>query len=349
MTTRQLGHTDLRVSAIGLGTAQFTGKGWISALIPTLPQHQVDDIVKSAVSGGITWFDSSEMYGGGTSERALAAGLRAAGVSPGEITVATKWKPLARTAKSIESTIGDRLDALQPYPIDLHQIHLNRGSFSSVRAQMRAMARLVQAGKIRAVGVSNFTTRQMAEAHDELAELGIPLASNEVKINLLDRRVENNGMVDTAKRLGVTLLAYSAQQQGILTGKFHADRNLAQSVHPLRRKLMGLTPESLDQSQPLIDVMSEIAGSHQATVGQVALAWLMNHYGGIVIPIAGASKPHHAEEAARALSVQLSTDEVQQLANVSGGVILRARTGVDGDGGRAPRRRNSHAPRNFRQ
>jgi aryl-alcohol dehydrogenase-like predicted oxidoreductase len=326
MTTRQIGRTDLRVSAIGLGTAQFTGKGWISALIPTLPQHQVDDIVKSALSGGITWFDSSEMYGGGTSERALAAGLRAAGVSPGEVTVATKWKPLARTAKSIESTIGDRLDALQPYPVDLHQIHLNRGSFSSVRAQMRAMARLVQAGKIRAVGVSNFTARQMADAHDELAKYGIPLACNEVKINLLDRRVEDNGMLRAAQRLGVTLLAYSAQQQGILTGKFHADRNLAQSVHPLRRKLMGLTPESLDRSQPLIDVMREIAGSHQSTVGQIALAWLMNHYGDTVIPIAGASKPHHAEEAAGALTLHLPADEVEQLAKVSSRVVHPART-----------------------
>jgi len=326
MTTRQIGRTDLRVSAIGLGTAQFAGKGWISALIPTLPQHQVDDIVKSALSGGITWFDSSEMYGGGTSERALAAGLRAAGVSPGEVTVATKWKPLARTSKSIESTIGDRLDALRPYPVDLHQIHLNRGSFSSVRAQMRAMARLVQAGSIRAVGVSNFTTRQMADAHDELAKFGIPLASNEVKINLLDRRVEDNGMLDAAQRLGVTLLAYSAQQQGILTGKFHADRDLAQGVHPVRRKLIGLTPDRLDRSQPLIDVMREIAEGHRATVGQIALAWLTHHYGDTVVPIAGASKPNHAEEAAGALSLHLSTDEVRQLAKVSSRVIHSAHT-----------------------
>ncbi|OBA76283.1 hypothetical protein A5641_22285 [Mycobacterium sp. 1554424.7] len=326
MTTRQIDRTDLRVSAIGLGTAQFSGKGWISTLIPMLPQHQVDNIVKSALSGGMTWFDSSEMYGGGTSERALAAGLRAAGVSPGYVTVATKWKPLARTAKSIESNIGDRLDALQPYPVDLHQIHLNRGSFSSVRAQMRAMARLVQAGTIRAVGVSNFTTRQMADAHDELAKFGIPLASNEIKINLLDRRVEDNGMLDAAKRLGVTLLEYSAQQQGILTGKFHADRSLAQSVHPVRRRLMRLTPENLDRSQPLIYVMREIAGGHQSTVGQIALAWLMNYYGDTVIPIAGASKPHHAKEAAGALSVHLSADEVQQLAKVSSRVIQPART-----------------------
>jgi aryl-alcohol dehydrogenase-like predicted oxidoreductase len=317
MTTRQLGRSDIYISPIGLGTAQFAGKGWISALTPTIPQEHVDTIVKAALDGGITWFDTSEMYGGGTSERALAGGLTHAGLKPGDVTVATKWLPLGRTARSIERTIGKRLDALEPFPIDLHQIHLNRGGFSSVRAQMRVMARLVQAGKIRAVGVSNFTTRQMEIAHDELAKFGIPLASNEVQVNLLHRKIETNGMLEAARRLGVSLLAYSAQRQGILTGKYHADRSLIQGVHPLRRKVMGLTPEALDRQAPLIDAMRDIAAEYQATVGQVALAWLIGYYGETVIPIAGASKPHHAEEAAGALKVQLSADELERLSDLS--------------------------------
>ena len=317
MTTRQLGRTDIYISPIGLGTAQFAGKSWISALSPPIPQEHVATIVKTALDGGITWFDTSEMYGGGTSERALAAGLTQAGIKPGDVTVATKWMPLGRTARNIERTIGERLDALEPFPIDLHQVHLNRASFSTVRAQMRAMARLVQAGEIRAVGVSNFTTRQMKIAHDELAKFGIPLASNEVQINLLHRKIETNGMLEAAQRLGVTLLAYSSQRQGILTGKYHADRSLIQGVHPLRRRVMGLTPEELDRSQPLIDAMHDVADEHRATVGQVALAWLIGYYGDTVIPIAGASKPRHAEEAAGALKVHLSADELGRLAGLS--------------------------------
>lgn len=321
MNIQRLGRTDIHVSPIGLGTAQFAGKGWISALTPTIPQEDVSEIVKTALDGGITWFDTSEMYGGGTSERALAGGLTHAGVKPGEVTVATKWLPVGRTASSIEGTIGKRLDALDPFPIDLHQIHLNRGSFSSVRAQMRAMARLVESGKIRAVGVSNFTTRQMEAAHDELAKHGIPLASNEVQINLLHRKIETDGMLDAARRLGVSLLAYSSQRQGILTGKYHADRSLVRGVHPLRRKVMGLTSEGLDRSQPLIDAMSEIATGHQATVGQVALAWLTGYYDGTVIPIAGASKPHHAADSAGALEVHLTDDETHHLATISDRLI----------------------------
>lgn len=323
MISQKLGRTDVHVSPIGLGTAQFAGKGWITALTPTVPQDQVDTIVETALSGGITWFDTSELYGGGTSERGLAAGLTHAGVLPGDVTVATKWLPVARTARNIERTIGQRLDALDPFPIDLHQIHLNRGSFSSVRAQMRAMARLVQAGKIRAVGVSNFSTRQMEAAHDELAKFGIPLASNEVQINLLHRKIEGDGMLDSARRLGVSLLAYSAQRQGILTGKYHADRSLVQSVHPVRRRVMGLNSDGLDRSQPLIDAMSEIAAGHGATIGQIALAWLVGFYDGIVVPIAGASKPSHAEEAAGALKVHLSADETRHLADISEQVSQR--------------------------
>jgi aryl-alcohol dehydrogenase-like predicted oxidoreductase len=96
-----------------------------------------------------------------------------------------------------------------------------------------------------------------------------------------------------------------------------ADRSLIQSVHPLRRKVMGLTHEGLDRSAPLIDAMRDIAAEHQATVGQVALAWLIGYYDNTVIPIAGASKPHHAEEAAGALKVQLSARELQRLADLS--------------------------------
>ncbi|MBI3225450.1 MAG: aldo/keto reductase [Mycolicibacterium cosmeticum] len=317
MTAVQLGTTDLHLSPIGLGTAQFAGKSWISAMTPPIPLQHVAEVVKTALDGGITWFDSSEMYGGGNAERALARALIEAGVTPGDVVVATKWMPIGRTAASIERTIGERIQALDPFPIDLHQVHLNRGSLSSVRAQMRAMARLVQAGKIRAVGVSNFTTAQMQTAHDELARHGIPLASNEIQVNMLRRDIETNGMLVAAELLGISLLAYSAQAQGILTGKYHADRSLIANVHPVRRRIMGLNEKGLDRTKPLIDAMTDIATDHQATVGQIALAWLVDYYRGTVIPIAGASKAHHARDSAGALQVHLSDEETRHLDELS--------------------------------
>src|SRR5262249_19882208 len=152
-------------------------------------------IIAAALDGGITLFDTAEMYGAGHSERRLAGALTHAGIKPGDVAVATKWPPLARRAKSIEHTIGDRLSALDPFPIDLHQIHFGYGGLSSLRAQIQTMARLVEEGKVRSVGVSNFSAKQMEIAHTTLAERGIPLASNQVQINLLRRNIEKNGVL----------------------------------------------------------------------------------------------------------------------------------------------------------
>ena len=120
------------------------------------------------------------------------------------------------------ATIGTRIECLAPYPIDLFQVHIP-WSLSSVAAQMREMAELVRAGKVRAVGVSNFSASQMARAGAALQAEGLPLASNQVRINLLDRSIESNGVLDLAGGTGVTLIAYSPLAQGVLTGRFHDD------------------------------------------------------------------------------------------------------------------------------
>ncbi|MGH3674503.1 MAG: aldo/keto reductase [Mycobacterium sp.] len=311
--TRELGRTGIQVSPIGLGCMQFAGPG----MFPPLPQSQVDQIIKAALDGGITWFDTAEMYGRGKSERGLSAGLQQAGITPGEVTVATKWAPPGRTAKSIERTVGDRLAALDPFGVDLHQIHFPVGGFSSIRRQLRAMAELVEAGKVRAVGVSNFSARQMEKAQNELAKHGIPLASNQIQINLLRRKIETNGVLDAARRLGVTLIAYSPLASGMLTGKFHDDRSLVADIPRLRRVINGFTVRRLNRIEPLIDGLREIAAAHQATPSQVALAWLVTHYGDTVVAIPGASKPHQADEAAGALRLDLSAEETTRLADLS--------------------------------
>ncbi|MGW5715161.1 aldo/keto reductase [Amycolatopsis sp. NPDC003865] len=316
MASRQLGRTDIRVSPIGLGGSQFSAGG-ISTFYVTLAQAEVDAIVKAALDGGVSWFDTAEGYGAGRSERSLAAGLRHAGMTPDEVTVSTKWTPLGRAASNLERTIGDRTGNLAPFRVDLHQIHTGYGSLSPIRAQMQAMARLADSGKIRSVGVSNFSARQLKIAHGELAKHGIPLASNQVQINLLHRKIETNGVLETARELGITLIAYVPLRSGMLTGKFHADRELAAGLPRLRRMMAGISPKSLDRTTPLIDGLREIAGTHQATVGQVALAWLITHYGDTVVATPGASRPRHAEEAAGAMKVALSEDETGLLAELS--------------------------------
>lgn len=315
--TRRLGATDIEITPIGLGCMQFATRGMTSALYADVGgQEEITAIVKTALSGGITWFDTAEMYGRGESERALTTALRQCGVSPGDVRIATKWLPGFRTARSIRRTIGDRVAALQGFPIDLHQIH-SPASLSPIAKQMREMARLVRDGTIASVGVSNFSAQQMAKAYDALKAEGIPLASNQVQISLLHRAIETNGVLDTARRLGITLIAYSPLRSGLLTGRFHDDPKQVTSLSRVRRVFGSYDRKTLTRTAPLIDELRAIGKAYGTTPGQVALNWLVTYYGETVVAIPGASKPRQAEENAGAMGFCLTAKEVERLDELS--------------------------------
>ncbi len=312
--SRRLGRTEIEITPIGLGTWQFSEAQSIHRFIWSKIEPQVtDEIVAAALDGGINWFDTAEAYGGGRSERALARALSAAGRRKGDVVIATKWQPVLRRAGSIKRTIEQRLANLSPFDIDLHQVH-NPASFSSVDAEMDAMADLVLQGKIRAVGVSNFSAARMRRAHAALARRGIPLASNQMKYSLLDRRIERNGVLGAAKELGVTIIAYSPLEMGLLTGKFHLDPGLLKS-RPIGRRFS--LRRKIERSRPLIAVLEEIAGEHGVSPAQVALNWLVNLHGESVVAIPGASKPAHAQESAGAMSFSLTPEELSRLSDLT--------------------------------
>jgi aryl-alcohol dehydrogenase-like predicted oxidoreductase len=314
MKKRRLGRTDIEITPIGLGTWQLSeGRGFNKYFWPEISQDIADGIIKAAIDGGINWFDTAEAYGSGRSERDLSSALVKAGIGSGEVVIATKWWPLFRTSRSISSTIDVRLKYLSPFSIDLYQIH-NPFSFASIAAQMNAMADLIESGKIRAVGVSNFSAKMMRKAHDVLMRRGIPLASNQVRYNILARNPESNGVLETAKELGITIICYSPLEFGLLTGKFHRDPDLLQSRPFARRKIMA---KRIASSMRIIKVLEEIAEARGATISQVALSWLVNFNGDMVVAIPGASKPKHAEESAGAMKVALSPEEMDRIDRVS--------------------------------
>jgi aryl-alcohol dehydrogenase-like predicted oxidoreductase len=168
---------------------------------------------QASLSVGVDLFDTAAMYSGGASERRLgelAEGKR--------VVIATKFPPgwLSGTG-----SFGDALDQslvrLRRSTIDLYQHHFPSRRIS-IPALMGFMADAVEAGKVLAIGVSNYSAEQLRIAHAVLAERGIPLASNQVEYSLLHRAPEVNGVLGACRELGITLIAYQPLAQGVLTG-----------------------------------------------------------------------------------------------------------------------------------
>lgn len=311
---RTLGNTKIEITPIGLGVMEFSGgSGIFGKMFPVLSQNEKNAIVKAAVDGDINWFDTAELYGFGRSERALATALKAADIPDDKVIIATKWLPMLRTAGNIRRTIADRLRHLDSYTIDLYMVH-QPWSFSSPEAEMYAMADLVEANKIRSVGVSNFDADRMQRAYEALKERGLSLAANQVEYSLVNRKIETNGTLDKAKELGVTIIAYTPLGSGLLTGKYHKNPELLEKKSFARRMMLG---RNIDRTRTLIDALDEIAIEQDATPAQIALNWLINFQGEIVVTIPGATQVVHAEENAAAMRFQLTEEQMRRLGKLS--------------------------------
>ncbi len=317
MELRQLGRTQLSVTPIGIGCWQFSNRKNLAGLFwPTLDDLPYKEIIQAALDGGVNWFDTAEMYGKGASEQALAEGLQAAGRAPGDAVVATKWNPIFRFAGNMRKTVRERIRRLEPYPIGLYQVH-SPVALSPIASQMKVLAELIDYNEIQAAGVSNFSEDQMRRAHAALAERGHPLAANQVEYNLLNRKIERNGVLDAARELGISIIAYSPLAMGLLSGKFHDDPGIIKSRPLVRRLTSGLRGSTLKKTQPVIDTLKEVAEHHGTTPAQVALNWLVHFHGETVVAIPGATKVRHAEDNVKALGFTLSQEELHWLDTVS--------------------------------
>ena len=215
--------------------------------------------------------------------------------------VATKWWPLLRTAGNIRRTIDARIRHLQGYSIGLYMVHQPFG-LSSREAEMDAMADLVEAGKIRSVGVSNFNPAQMRRAHAALQRRGLPLAVNQVEYSLLDRRIERNGVLETARGTGRDHHCLHA------AGIRAADGQVPQAARAAQEEAVLLArgwKRSLEKSRSMVTALENASARHyEATAAQVALNWVIHARGDIVVTIPGVTNAAQAAENAAAMSFQ---------------------------------------------
>jgi aryl-alcohol dehydrogenase-like predicted oxidoreductase len=266
----------------------------------------------AALEVGVTFFDTAEIYGFGLSEEFLGQFLKK---TDKQVQIATKYGPVPWRflGQSVADALTDSLKRLQLERVALYQVHWPFTFFMSQETLMNALADEVKRGRIEAVGVSNYSAQQMREAHQILAARGVPLAVNQVRYSLLTRQIESNGILQTARELGVTILAYSPLAQGLLTGKYTADS--ANTPKDGRRIDSRFSKEGLQKLEPVISLLRQLGDKHDRTPAQVALRWLIDQ--GNIIPIAGAKTAEQVKQNAGALGWRLGDDEIKQLDEVS--------------------------------
>lgn len=157
----------------------------------------------------------------------------------------------------------------------------------------------------------------LRKAYTLLREYGLRLASNQVKYNLLHRTPEKNGVIETAKELGISIIAYLPLQQGMLTGRFHNDLSATDNISLFRRFHSGISRKNIERTRPLIDTLNKLGEKYQKTPAQISLNWLIYSQGEIVFAIPGATKLEQAQSNIKAQSFKLSLDDIALLNKVS--------------------------------
>jgi aryl-alcohol dehydrogenase-like predicted oxidoreductase len=312
-TLTTLGRSPVRVSRLGVGAMTWGDPTGLSRLSPAKlaygGAHGIDQerrALEASVAAGVTLFDTAAMYSGGAAERRLGELARGH-----EVQIATKFPPGMRSrADDLPAALDASLARLGRAMIDLYQHHYPTRRVDIPRL-MELMADAVEAGRVRAIGVSNYSADQIRTAHAALASRGIPLASVQQGYSLLDRRVEANGILEACRELGISLIAYQPLASGALTGKYLG----RQRPTGFRRFMSRFRGSAREAVVPVVDLLREIGERHDRTAAQVALRWLIEQ--GDVIPIPGAKNGAQAAANAGALAFSLTSDEVEQLSRAT--------------------------------
>jgi aryl-alcohol dehydrogenase-like predicted oxidoreductase len=288
--------TAKRYSVIGLGTWQFGSREWGYGV--DYDEAEAARIVMRARELGVTVFDTAEIYGFGRSERILGRALAASGGTD-DVVVASKVFPVWPTAPVVQQRGVASAQRLGVKQIDLYQVHQPNPVISDGRT-MRGMRALQDVGVIDDVGVSNYGLERWQRA--EVA-LGSRILSNQVQFSLVSRAPLAQ-MLPWAQRTGHVVMAWSPLGQGLLSGRYSAAHRPSGGVRSANALFL---PENLDAARPLLDLLRDVASTHDATPAQIALAWLVHLPNVVAIP--GASSVAQVESNAAAADIALSADE----------------------------------------
>lgn len=316
MKYKSLGNTGLYVSELTLGTMTFDKEGGSNTgMIGATGQELATKMVNLSIDAGINIFDTANVYSSGVSETMLGKAL---GNKRKDVLIATKvystmttgFNDLGTSRLAIMREVEGSLKRLGTDYIDLYQVH-SFDKTTPLEETLKALDDLVRHGKVRYIGLSNFSAWQIAKAHGLAESLGTEkFCSVQAYYSLVGRELERE-IIPASLDLGLGTLIWSPLAGGFLSGKYTRDGEASG-----RRANFEYPPIEKEQGFNVVDKLREIAESKNASVAQISLAWLL-HKPGVTSVIVGARKENQLIDNLGAAAIELSTEEMKQLDEVS--------------------------------
>ena len=304
MQKRKLGNTNLELSVIGLGSSAF-GHGW-----GPVDDNESINTVRQALDEGINWIDTAAIYGFGHCEQVIAKAIKQLSEKP---IIATKcgltWDKSFNEieclkAESIAAECEASLKRLDIETIDLYQIHFPMPA-EDIEQAWSQMTKLVEQGKVRYIGVSNFNLEQL-----ERIQAIYPAASLQAPYNMINRQIEEE-ITPFCVQNNIGLITYIPMARGLLTGKFNHKRLASMTDDDYRNKLEDFQPPQFDATLELVDELKNLS----RTSAQLAISWVLRR-SEVTATIVGARRPEQIKETAKAADFKLTDKELEQIENL---------------------------------
>ena len=310
MQTRQLGYTDLKLTTVGLGTWAIGGGGWRFGWGPQDDDEAIGAIL-AALDKGINWIDTAAVYGFGHSEELIGRALKQTSKKPFIATKCSRiWNDKGQItpclkAESIREECHASLKRLGIDTIDLYQIHWAEPE-EDIEQGWEEMARLIDEGKVRFIGVSNANIE-----HIERMQKILPVASLQPQYNMLHREVEEQVLAYCARN-NIGVVAYSPMERGLLTGKFSQERLAAMPLEDHRRRSPDFHEPQFSAALELVDNLRSVAERNGKTLAQLAISWVLRR-SEVTAAIVGARRPDQIAETAQAADWTLTQQDIDEI------------------------------------
>jgi aryl-alcohol dehydrogenase-like predicted oxidoreductase len=307
---RTLGNSDLQLTPIGFGAWAIGGGNWEFAWGPQDDNESIAAIHR-ALDHGVNWIDTAAIYGIGHSEEMVARALKTASQKPLVFTKCSmRWhadRSIYRSlrAESLREELESSLRRLGVETIDLYQIHWPNPE-AEIEEGWEALARFKEQGKVRWIGVSNFSVEQMKRAL-KIA----PITSLQPPYSMLRRAIEQD-VLPFAQANGIGVINYSPMLSGLLTGKMTAERVAALPEDDWRKRSVEFNEPRLSRNLKLVELLREIGVARGVAPGVVAVAWTL-HHPAITAAIVGGRSAAQVDGLVPALSFRLSDAEYARI------------------------------------